>query len=305
MSIVSRERISKATQEPAAVQRWLSRKLFPTLQRAGFHVTGNHFYEPVPDTREVAAAYDDGPRDLGIDFELETAEGYALALAARYGIEARADVDRFGYTEPNHLFFGVDALLLYGHLRRTKPARVVEIGRGFSTIVAVAALERNATEGRTATLVSIDPFDRQPLAREPQHTRLEVVRTSLQDADPRIFETLGEGDLLFVDSSHVHKFGSDVAYQFERVYPRVAPGATVHVHDVFSPYHYPLKWYTRQRRFWNEQHYVETMLRWGGDLKVVLPVHALVRTSPALLELTSRAGFTGGGSSFYFERAAR
>jgi hypothetical protein len=131
-----------------------------------------------------------------------------------------------------------------------------------------------------------------------------VVRTSLQDADSRIFDTLGEGDLLFVDSSHVHKFGSDVAYQFEHVYPRVAPGVTVHVHDVFSPYHYPLKWYTRQRRFWNEQHYVETMLRWGGELRVVLPVHALVRTSPALVELTARAGFTGGGSSFYFERVA-
>jgi len=305
VSFVSRDRIAKARQEPAAVQRWLSRKAFPTLQRAGFHVTGNHFYEPVPDTREVEASYDEGPRELGIDFGLETAEAYALALAARYGIEARADVDRFGYAEPNHLFFGVDALLLYGHLRRMKPARVVEIGRGFSTIVAVAALERNAMEGRPATLVSIDPFDRQPLAHEPGHTRLEVVRTSLQDVDHRVFDALGEGDLLFVDSSHVHKFGSDVAYQFERVYPRVAAGVTVHVHDVFSPYHYPLRWYTRQRRFWNEQHYVETMLRWGVDLRVVLPVHALVRTSPALLELTSRAGFAGGGSSFYFERVAR
>jgi len=304
VSFVSRDRILKARQEPAAVQRWLSRKLFPTLQRAGFHVTGNHFYEPVPDTREVAAAYDEGPRELGIDFALETAEDHALALAARYGTEARADVDRFGYAEPNHLFFGVDALLLYGYLRRTRPSRVVEIGRGFSTIVAVAALERNAMEGRVATLVSIDPFDRQPLAREPEHTRLEVVRTSLQEADPRVFDALEEGDLLFVDSSHVHKFGSDVAYQFEQVYPRLRPGVTAHVHDVFSPYHYPLKWYTRQRRFWNEQHYVETMLRWGSDLRVVLPVHALVRTSPGLGELAARSGFTGGGSSFYFRRVA-
>ena len=305
MSFVTRERVSKARQEPAAVQRWLSRKVFPTLQAAGFHVTGNHFYEPVPDTREVAAAYDDGPRELGIDFGLEAAEEYALSLAAEYGADARADLGRFGYAEPNHLFFGVDALLLYGHLRHTRPARVVEIGRGFSTIVAVAALERNAADGAAATLVSIDPFDRQPLAREPERTRLEVVRSTLQDADPRVFTSLGDGDLLFVDSSHVHKFGSDVAYQFEQVYPRLHEGVTVHVHDVFSPYHYPLKWYTRQRRFWNEQHYVETMLRWGADLRVVLPVHALVRTAPALRILAERAGFTGGGSSFYFERVAR
>jgi methyltransferase family protein len=304
MSIVTRERIAKARQEPGGVQRWLSRKVFPALQGAGFHVTGNHFYEPVPDTRTIEAGYDVGPRDLGIDFALDAAEEYALTLAARYGGEARAELDRFGYAEPNHLFFGVDALLLYGHLRRTRPLRVVEIGRGFSTIVAVAALERNAAEGRPATLVSIDPFDRRPLAREPERTRLEVVRSTMQEADPRLFESLAAGDLLFVDSSHVHKFGSDVAYQFEQVYPRLRPGVTAHVHDVFSPYHYPLKWYTRQRRFWNEQHYVETMLRWGSDLRVVLPVHALVRTSPGLGELAARSGFTGGGSSFYFRRVA-
>jgi hypothetical protein len=305
VSVITRERLSKARQEPGGLQRWLSRKVFPALQGAGFHVTGNHFYEPVPDTREIAAGYDDGPRDLGIDFRLEAAEEYALALAAEYGRDARSDLDGFGYAEPNHLFFGVDALLLYGHLRRTRPARVVEIGRGFSTIVAVAALERNAADGPAATLVSIDPFDRQPLAREPERTQVEVVRSALQDVDPCLFTALGDGDLLFVDSSHVHKFGSDVAYQLERVYPRLPRGVTVHVHDIFSPYHYPLAWYTRQRRFWNEQHYVETMLRWGADLRTVLPVHALVRRSPALRTLAERAGFTGGGSSFYFERVAR
>jgi predicted O-methyltransferase YrrM len=305
VSVLSRERVSKARQEPGAVQRYLSRKLFPTLERAGFHVTGNHFYEPVPDTRAIAAAYDERPRELGIDFALEQAEAYALSLASELGPDARADLDSLGYAEPNHLFFGADALLLYAHLRRTRPARVVEIGRGFSTIVAVAALERNARDGDSATLVSIDPFDRRPLAREPERTRLEVVRTSLQDADPSVFDALGDGDLLFVDSSHVHKFGSDVAYQVEHVYPRLRAGVTVHVHDVFSPYHYPLKWYTRQRRFWNEQHYVETMLQWAGDLRVVLPVHALVRESAAVRAAVATAGFVGGGSSFYFERVAR
>jgi hypothetical protein len=83
MSIVTRERLAKARQEPGGVQRWLSRKVFPALQGAGFHVTGNHFYEPVPDTRTIEAGYDDGPRDMGIDFALEAAEELALTLAAR------------------------------------------------------------------------------------------------------------------------------------------------------------------------------------------------------------------------------
>jgi len=191
---------------------------------------------------------------------------------------------------------------------------VTSAGRGLRASSRSAAASRRSSPSLRSsgtprrgglTLVSIDPFDRQPLARQPEHTRLEVVRRSLQDADRSLFAELCEGDLLFVDSSHVHKFGSDVAYQFEQVYPRVPAGVTVHVHDVFSPYHYPLKWYTRQRRFWNEQHYVETMLRWGADLRVVLPVHALVRTSDAVRAAAAGAGFKGGGSSFYFERVAR
>lgn len=299
-----REDVRKARSEPQAVQRWLSRRLFPAAQRLGFHVTGNHFYEPVPDTREIAAGYDDAPRDLGIDFRLPAAEEYALSLLAEHGGEARADVTRFGYAEPNHLFEGLDAVLLYAHLRRTRPARVVEVGSGFSTIVAAAALERNAQDGAPATLVSIDPFDRRPLAREPERISLEILRLRLQDVDGGIFAELGAGDLLFVDSSHVHKFGSDVAHAFEHVYPVLAPAVTVHVHDVFSPYHYPLAWYVRQRRFWNEQHHLETMLRWGRDLRVLLPVHALARTSEPVRAAAERAGFAATGSSFYLERTA-
>jgi hypothetical protein len=296
--------IGKARQEPGAVQRWLSRKVFPAGQRLGFHLLGNHFYEPVPDTREVAATYDAGPRELGIDFALDAAEEYALSLLADHGGEAREAITRFGYIEPNHFLEGLDALLLYGHLRRTKPSQIVEIGTGFSTIVAVAALERNAAEGAVAKLTSIDPFDRRPLAREPERTLLEVVRLPLQDVDPDVFASLGQGDVLFVDSSHVHKFGSDVHYQFERIYPSLPPGVALHIHDVFSPYHYPLNWYVRQRRFWNEQHYVETMLRWAPDLRVLLPVHALARTSDPVRAAAAAAGFKPTGSSFYIERAA-
>lgn len=292
----------KVRQEPGALQRWLSRKAFPLGQRLGFHLLGNHFYEPVPDTRQVAASYDDGPRDLGIDFRLAEAEERALALLAEHGAAARAAAVPLGYREPNHLFEHLDAVVYYAYLRDAKPARVIEIGSGFSTVVAAAALEANAAEGRAGTLTSIDPFARRPLARAPCDVRVDTVRLPLQDVDPAIFSELREGDLLFVDSSHVHKFGSDVAFQFEHVYPAVPAGVTIHIHDVFSPFHYPLNWYVRKRRFWNEQHFVETMLRWAPDLHVLLPVHALVRTSPAIREAAAATGCRPSGSSLYIRR---
>lgn len=299
-----RAALSKARQEPNALQRWLSRKSFPVTEALGFHVLGNHFYEPVPDTRAVRASYDDGPRELGIDFRLDAAERYALDLAAAYGAEAGPAAAELGYRERNHFFDGLDALLLYGHLRSAKPARVIEVGSGSSTAVIAAALERNAAEGSAPTLVSIDPHDRGALRRAPLRVGLELVRAPLQDVEPEVFERLGQGDLLFVDSSHVHKFGSDVAFAFERVYPALGAGVTVHVHDVFSPYHYPLAWYVRQRRFWNEQHFLETMLRWSDEFRVLLPVHALARGSAPLREAAERYGFRPEGASFYLERVA-
>lgn len=303
-----RERLQKAKHEPNAVQRYVSRRAFRAFERLGFHVVGNHFYEPVPDTRLVAAAYSDAPRKhLGIDFRGDTA-GAELARLIEAHAPGFPDALSYGFAEGNHLFSGLDAVTLFSVVREWRPRRVVEIGSGYSTTVLAAALARNAADGDASNLVSIDPFARHAPARDPDGVTVEHLRTDLQSAPESAYGDLQAGDLLLVDSSHVHKFGSDVEFQFERVYPALAPGVRVHVHDIFSPYLYPLAWYTRARRFWNEQSYLELLLREPSPFRVLYPVHALARESDELRETCSRVctwdGYRHRGSSFYLERVA-
>jgi hypothetical protein len=208
-----KENLFKAFHEKNAVQRHVSRRfLFDVFQRLGFHITGDHFYEIVPNTRLIAEKYSEAARNVpGIDWRFADCERRALTLINRYGTEFFDTSTRFGFREKNLYFRGVDALMLYLILRDLKPAKVVEVGQGFSTRIALAALARNASEtGTRVRFVSIDPYPRFRAKDVPDCISLESVQRELQDLDTApLLEQCG---FLFVDSSHVFKFGSDVAF---------------------------------------------------------------------------------------------
>ena len=58
---------------------------------------------------------------------------------------------------------------------------------------------------------------------------------------------LHAGDLLFVDSSHVLKCGSDLQFLLFEVLPRLPVGVYVHFHDVFEGFEYPREWLQSER----------------------------------------------------------
>ncbi len=300
------ERLQKALHEENAIQRYVCRKLFDALQPLGIHVTGDHFYEIIPDTRRVAQLYRDEPRAIsGIEFNVEAAEETALCLVEAFGSEFASAAAARDYVEQNHYFRGMDAVLLYCYLRHLAPAKVVEVGQGFSTRVILAALERNfAASGKCSSFVSIDPYSRydEPVALEG--VEFTVQRRQLEDIDSGA--VFPDAEFVFIDSSHVYKFGSDVEFELEQLYPNLPSGVTVHVHDIFSPYHYPRDWIVRHKRFWNEQYYLENFLKFNACFRIVLPVYYLSRRSPALVALCARATSCPdgleGGSSLYLEK---
>ncbi len=302
-----RERLFKAFHERNALQRHLARRvLFGFCQRLGLHVTGDHFYEIVPNTRLVAANYSAAPRALpGIDWRLRDGEARVLRLLEAYGAEYLAASERFGFREKNHYFRGLDALLLYLNVRELKPGKIIEIGQGMSTRLILAALERNVQQtGQSTLLISIDPYARVAPPGVPELISLQIIQRPVQEVpmDP----LLPGCGLLFVDSSHVHKFGSDVAWEFARLYPLLPPNTLLHLHDIFSPYDYPLEWIVKEKRFWNEQYVLEAFLTFNAAFEVELPVHLLARQSPAVLEAVRRLPldprFEFSGSSFYLRR---
>ena len=194
-------------------------------------------------------------------------------------------------------------------MRATRPKVVVEIGQGMSTRIMASACRQNWEEsGEKTVLISIDPHARLELPRTvvgPWMT-LEVRAVGVQSCDPAVFQSLQPGDMLFVDSSHVFKYGSDVAFEFEHIYPQIPQGVVVHIHDVFSPFDYPKDWMTERKQFWNEQYFLEEFLRFNLEFEVLLPMHLLARESKAVRkyvdDIFGRVGFLADAQSFYIRR---
>lgn len=305
------ERLFKALHEKHAVQRQIARRLFGAFQAVGFHLTGDHFYDNIPNTKLIAQTYHGRARCCsGIDFRVADAEALLSRCFDRFSDEVlNGALTPSGFVNPNAYFRHLDAIALYCFVRETRPKSVVEIGQGMSTRIFASAFRKNWEEsGEGTVLISIDPYARLELPRAvlgPWMT-LDVRRVQLQACDPAVFQSLRPGDLLFVDSSHVFKYGSDVAFEFEHVYPYVPPGVVVHIHDVFSPFDYPKEWMTERKQFWNEQYFVEEFLRFNQAFEVLLPMHLLARESNDVRryvdERFSRSGFLADASSFYIRR---
>src|SRR5262249_20234712 len=51
-----------------------------------------------------------------------------------------------------------------------------------------------------------------------------------------VFARLGPGDLLFIDSSHAVKIGSDVLAIYLDIVPKLGPDIYIHIHDISLPY---------------------------------------------------------------------
>ena len=261
----------------APVQRRLVRHLlgnFDYWQARGVHVVPVHFYQPIPDTRELGSAPWSGRSELpGVSMN----EGLQLELLSRFSAEYKAEYDAFPreralephrYFVNNGAFESVDGEVLYCMIRHFRPRRIFEIGSGNSTYLSAQAVVKNRDEtGRECELVAFEPYPNETLrAGFPGLARL--VEAKAQDIPLSKFAELDDGDILFIDSSHVLKIGSDVQYLYLEVLPRLRPGVVVHVHDIFLPEEYPRKWVMEQQTFWNEQYLLQAFLAFNDAFDV-------------------------------------
>jgi predicted O-methyltransferase YrrM len=167
--------------------------------------------------------------------------------------------DAFRYHYVNSQYGYNDAIILHGMLRLLRPKRIIEIGSGFSSAVMLDTSERYL--GGELSCTFIEPFtDRlESLLRPGDRERCRVYAAKVQDVDVVVFKSLGAGDILFIDSSHVVKYGSDLEHIFREVLPILAPGVHIHFHDVFYPFEYPVAW-IELGHFWNECYMIRAFL---------------------------------------------
>ena len=257
--------------------------------RWGYHIRPIHYYEPIPDFRSITSEQLERRREFrSIDFGWD-AQLQLLRDLSAFRIEFEAADFK------NDYFNGLDAAVFYSLIRHLRPRRVIEIGSGYSTRFAHKALTRNADGGR---LTCIEPHPEERL--NGLRLSVEVIQKRVEEIDVDFFSCLQANDILFIDSSHTVKFGSDVCYEFLEVLPTLRPGVWVHVHDIFFPQDYPAEWLLKRRLALNEQYLLEAFLSFNREFQVALANHWLTLDhSSAARELWDGDAVS---SSFWFYR---
>jgi hypothetical protein len=234
-----------------------------------------HYYSPIPSLDDVSRYERQifGVRtsipgvDLNEAAQLEQIERLGPATAdIPFGEEADP---RYRYNLANEFFSHGDGVVLFGMLRLLRPRRLMEIGSGFSSALILDTNDLFLDGGMRCTFIEPHPERLFSLLRTTDRTQVEIVERELQDVDLDRFDALEAGDVLFIDSSHVSKAGSDVNRLMFDVLPRLSRGVVIHIHDIFYPFEYPREWML-EGRTWTEGYLVHAFLQFNSEFRILL-----------------------------------
>jgi len=271
-----------------------------------------HFYSPVIDveelTRREAELWPTAlPPILGIDFNERShrqilAEDFPRFIGDYDYPESENEVTRdTDFFTRNSQFSWLDARAAFVLMRKWRPSRVIEVGSGFSSLL-MADVNRRFLDGK-CRITCIEPYPR-PFLKQGVPGIATLIEEKVQQVPPETFDTLASGDILFIDSSHVSKTGSDVNYLYFEILPRLKTGVKIHTHDIFLPNEYLKDWVLKEGRSWNEQYLLRALLMYSSAFKVVFGCSYAFAAMPEKVKtaLSLPNGCAFGGGSFWMEK---
>ncbi|MGZ8369929.1 MAG: class I SAM-dependent methyltransferase, partial [Caulobacteraceae bacterium] len=208
---------------------------------------------------------------------------------------------RYWFENPAYSFG--DGTLLYAMLRHFKPRRYVEIGSGYSSACALETAERWLGEDIQLTFIEPYPDLLKRLISDPPPKRtVEIIPQRVQDVPMRLFKSLSANDVLFIDSTHVLKTGSDVVFELLEVLPRLKSGVVVHVHDIPWPFEYSKGWVVDQNRSWNEVYALRAFLTHNNDFEILYFGDYFRRFHREEIEAVAPWALNNNGASIWLRR---
>ena len=265
-------------------------RFFDLCQRKGLHILPVHFYHPIPNTAELPDALWETPSEMvGVEMNIEQQRELLEEISQSYLQEyfqlLKAPAGSPGAYAGGQNFSGLDGAMLYSIIRKFKPRKIIEIGSGYSTLLSIMALEKNASQDPKSggKLLAIEPFP-PDFIKDGLGGPVELRVEKVENVPLSVFEELGEGDILFVDSSHTVKIGGDVVYEILEIVPRLNRGVLIHFHDIFLPLQYPKAWVRGRRVFWNEQYLLHAFLAFNHDFEILWSAGCMHSRQPAALE---------------------
>lgn len=248
---------------------------FELYQSKGWHAVPAHFYQPIPNTADLPDALWEKPSELvgvetNIAAQAELLESLSETHLKEYHeISEEPPKSETEYTRATG-FSGIDGAMLYAIIRKYKPGKIIEIGSGFSTLLSLKALQKNASENPDSggEITAIEPYPKDFLRKSLDGVG-RLVTEKVENVALEEFEILEENDILFIDSSHTVKIGGDVVYEILEIVPRLKKGVLIHFHDVFMPLQYPKDWVKDRHIFWTEQYLINAFMAFNQDYEIL------------------------------------
>ncbi len=230
-----------------------------------------HFYSPIISIDEIKKRETEiwkgveNDTIVGIDFQAD-AQLRLLKSFEKYYNELPFTPEKQTNTRyyfENGFYSYTDGIVLYAFIREFKPTRIVEIGSGFSSALMLDV--NDLFFNHQIELTFIEPFPNRLLflMSENDKKQVTIFESGVQSVPLEIFKMLRAGDILFVDSSHVVKTGSDVYHVFFNILPVLERGVLIHFHDVFYPFEYPKEWVFGGYN-WNENYFLRAFLMYNN-----------------------------------------
>lgn len=240
-------------------------------------VTPTHFYSPLPNISALKGNLHRWYREeslAGIQMDLPRQQAFVQSLEIyRSECEQLPRVEQvtaqgygLGYGE-------VEAQFLHSLIRHFKPRKIIEVGSGVSTCYSLHSLEVNRqVAGIDSDMICVEPYPKPNLRKLAAEKKVTVYAQQVQDVGSQLFEQLGQGDILFVDSSHASKVDSDVNFLYFGVLPKLQKGVVVHIHDIPFPYltcppDHPM---FEKSLLWNEAALLRAFLMWNGTFEILM-----------------------------------
>jgi predicted O-methyltransferase YrrM len=265
-----------------------------------------HFYSAIPSVDDLNRSQEwrqawVAEETAGLSISPDSMLNTGLLLANAVGDFRLAQIPtadrRYGLT--NGQFNSGDAGLLTAFIAWLRPSRIIEIGGGYSTACMLDAIDAFST-GTDVTTIEPYPLRLHSLLAVEDTPNLTLIDAPVQDFPLSELDHLVAGDIVFIDSSHVAKAGSDVLFEMFEMIPRIPRGVFIHIHDILQGFEYPTKW-QEEGRFWNESYLLRALLIGNSTLNVKMWPASL---SPAdRRDLLARMPILEGriGGSFWME----
>jgi len=288
---------------------WSNPYIRKQIQEHKINIIPSNFYSNIPSIEDIETSFE--YKEPGAEVYnhhlfnkdkmnsiIEQLYGYADEFNPPTDGDADNPADFFW---KNPAFSYSDAMMYYCMIRHFKPARILEIGSGFSTLVAQAALRKN----QTGTLTLIEPYPK------PFLKKLDTVDNLIESfvQNIRVHDMLGlveQSDIWFIDSTHTVKTGSDCLYLYLKIMPQVTKDIPVHSHDIYLPFGYPHKLILEKHIYWTEQYLLYAYMLDNPKIEVLYSsayAYAFLRNT--LNRLMNQKYGSGGSSIWYLLKGSQ